>query len=94
MLVPILPAVLFAAVMLLALAFIFPGEIPILAPRSRAPAYDPQATVLVHKDTGFYACAGTKFFGGASEEKMTQEKALSRGYQPVGGAYCTASAIR
>lgn len=48
-----------------------------------------RVSVWAKKQTGFYYCQGGILFGSKPGQLMTQAEALSSGYRPVGGEYCT-----
>lgn len=50
----------------------------------------PNMKVWAKKQSGFYYCPGNILFGTKQGRLVTQEKALTSGYRPAGGQYCTA----
>ena len=48
-------------------------------------------SVWAKMQTGFYYCRGGTLFGDKPGKAMTQSEALTSGYRPVGGSYCTGS---
>lgn len=45
--------------------------------------------VWANKDAGYYYCYGSRFYGHGSGKFMDQGDALTRGFQPELGKYCT-----
>lgn len=50
----------------------------------------PDLKVWAKKQTGFYYCPGDILFGTKRGRLMTQQGALTSGYRPSGGNYCSA----
>jgi hypothetical protein len=53
-------------------------------------ALEPKVKVWAKKQTGFYYCRGDILFGTKQGRLMAQDEALTLGYRPVSGEYCTA----
>jgi hypothetical protein len=51
---------------------------------------EPEVKVWAKKQTGFYYCRGDILFGTKQGRLMTQDEALTSGFRPADGDYCTA----
>lgn len=49
------------------------------------------AQVWTNKDSGYYYCRGSSFYGHGAGRFMNQGDALTGGFQPALGKYCTES---
>jgi hypothetical protein len=57
--------------------------------RSGRPALDPSALVWANKDSGIYSCPNSPQYGVGAGSYMKQGEALTAGYQPDLGNYCS-----
>lgn len=58
-------------------------------PAKRPHAARPDAKVWVNRQSGFYYCAGTTFYGKVQPGAyMSQGEALQGGYRPIGNEPC------
>lgn len=48
-----------------------------------------EVTVWANKDAGYYYCSGSRFYGHTPGSYMKQGDALTLGYQPELGKYCS-----
>lgn len=55
----------------------------------KKPPAVPGVLVWVRKESGFYYCHGDVLFGRKPGKLQTQSEAITSGYRPAGGQYCT-----
>jgi hypothetical protein len=89
---PVLSTLLLVALLILTFSYLFPNARLLIErlglQKAEAPV-EPSLMVWVHKDTGFYACAGSPLYGRQPGKAMFQGDALRRGFRPTAERYCT-----
>ncbi len=73
------------------------GNLPVVKAISalfqKDPPLDSGVRVWVRKDSGFYYCSGNVLFGRRPGKMQAQGEALTSGYRPANGQYCSAGKL-
>lgn len=83
----------FLGVGLLLIIFLLPGVNSAFRQMLSSPArptLDPDALVWANRDSGVYYCSDSTLYGSGTGVYRKQSDALTEGYQPALGTYCSA----